>query len=177
MNPQELGHKETQAMKPRIEIRNVNPRIMQLLLAIESYLHDSKLESRLLELLKTRASQINGCAYCLDMHTKDARAEGESEQRLHTLAAWRETPFFDERERAALEWTEAVTRVADTHVPDDVYERVKPHFTEQELVELTLAVANINSWNRLNVALRTVAGDYRPGMYKKMLAGAQAPAA
>jgi AhpD family alkylhydroperoxidase len=164
-------------MKARIESRNVNPRIMQLLLAVEGYLHDSNLGSRLLHLVKTRASQINGCAYCLDMHTKDARAEGESEQRLYALDAWRETPFFDERERAALEWTEAVTRVADTHVPDEVYERVSRHFNEQELVDLTLAVANINTWNRLNVAFRSVAGSYRPGMYKSLMAKAHAPAA
>lgn len=161
-------------MKARIEFRQANPKVMQLLLAIEAYLHDSSLESRLLHLIKTRASQINGCACCLDMHTKDARAEGESEQRLYTLDAWRETPFFDERERAALEWTEAVTLVTDGHVPDEVYERVKPHFTEEELVDLTLAVTNINAWNRLNIALRTVAGNHRPGMYKSLLGGAHA---
>jgi AhpD family alkylhydroperoxidase len=164
-------------MKSRIELRNVNPKVIQLLLAIEKYLHGSGLGSGLQHLIKTRASQINGCAYCLDMHTKDARAEGESEQRLYALDAWRETPFFDERERAALEWTETVTRVAETHVPDDVYERVRQHFTEEELVDLTLAVTNINAWNRLNVAFRTVAGNYRPGMYKPTGAGAQAPAA
>jgi len=151
---------------------HVNPKIMQMLLAIEGHLHASGLGSGLLNLIKTRASQINGCAYCLDMHTKDARAEGESEQRLFTLDAWRETPFFDERERAALEWTEAVTRVADTHVPDEVYERAKAHFSEQELIDLTLAVTNINAWNRLNVAFRTVAGNYRPGMYKSMMPNA-----
>jgi alkylhydroperoxidase family enzyme len=100
------------------------------------------------------------------MHTQDARAEGESEQRLYALDAWRETPFFNERERAALEWTEAVTLVADTHIPDEDYERVKQHFTEQELIDLTLAITNINAWNRLNVAFRTLAGNYRPGMYK-----------
>ena len=161
-------------MKARIEFRQANPKVMQLLLAIEAYLHDSKLESRLLHLIKTRASQINGCAQCLDMHTKDARAEGESEQRLYTLDAWRETPFFDERERAALEWTEAVTLVTDGHVPDEVYERVKPHFTEEELVDLTLAITNINAWNRLNIALRTVAGNYQPGMYKSLIAGTHA---
>jgi AhpD family alkylhydroperoxidase len=162
------------AMKARIEFRNANPKIMQLLLAIESYLHESKLESRLQHLVKTRASQINGCAQCLDMHTKDARAEGETEQRLYALDAWRETPFFDERERAALEWTEAVTRVADSRVPDEVYERVKRHFSEQELIDLTLAIANINTWNRLNVAFRTVPGGYRAGMYKNMPAGTAA---
>jgi AhpD family alkylhydroperoxidase len=164
-------------MKARIELRHVNPKVMQLLLSTERYLHGSGLGSRLQHLVKTRASQINGCAYCLDMHTKDACAEGESEQRLYALDAWRETPFFDERERAALEWTEAVTRVAETHVPDDVYERVRRHFTDEELVDLTLAVANINAWNRLNIAFRTVAGNYRPGMYKSLVAGAEAPSA
>jgi AhpD family alkylhydroperoxidase len=159
-------------MKPRIQLTQVDPEIVRLLLAIEGYLHDSRLGSRLLHLVKTRASQINGCAYCLDMHTKDARSEGESEQRLYALDAWRETPFFDERERAALEWTEAVTRVADTHVPDDVYETVKRHFTDQELIDLTLAISNINTWNRLNVAFRTMAGNYRPGMYKSLMAEA-----
>ncbi len=159
-------------MKARIELRHANPKIMQSLLAIESYLLSSSLGSHLLHLVKTRASQINGCAYCLDMHTKDARAEGESEQRLYALDAWRETPFFNDRERAALEWTEAVTLVAETHVPDEVYERVTRHFTEQELIDLTLAITNINAWNRLNVAFRTVPGNYRPGMYKSLIAGA-----
>lgn len=161
-------------MKARIELQASNRKIIQPLLAIEGYLHGSSLGSRLLHLVKTRASQINGCALCLDMHTKDARAEGESEQRLYALNAWRETPFFDERERAALEWTEAVTLVAETHVPDEAYERVKQHFTEQELIELTLAITNINAWNRLNVAFRTVPGNYRPGMYDAITSGAEA---
>jgi AhpD family alkylhydroperoxidase len=164
-------------MKPRIDSRRVDPKVRQHLLALEAYLHGSSLGHRLLHLVKTRASQINGCAQCLDMHTQDARAEGESEQRLYTLAAWRETPFFDQRERAALEWTEAVTLVAETHVPDEVYERVRQHFSEQELMELTLAVAVINTWNRLNVAFRTVPGHYRAGMYKEWIAAAAAPAA
>lgn len=164
-------------MKTRIELRKINPRIMQLLQAIESYLQQTSLEPRLLHLIKTRASQINGCAYCLDMHTKDARAEGETEQRLYALDAWREAPFFDERERAALEWTETVTLVAQTHIPDDVYERVRPHFSEQELADLTLAITNINAWNRLNVAFRTIAGGYRPGMFKAAMAEAGARSA
>ncbi|HVO03208.1 MAG TPA: carboxymuconolactone decarboxylase family protein [Candidatus Cybelea sp.] len=164
-------------MKPRIELRNINPKVMQLLLATESYLHGCGLNSRLLHLVKTRASQINGCAYCLDMHTKDARAEGETEQRLYALDAWRETPFFDERERAALEWTETVTLVAETKVPDAVYERVRQQFSEQELADLTLAITNINAWNRFNVAFRTVPGNYRPGMYKAMTEKAGASAA
>lgn len=164
-------------MKARIEFSRANPKIRQLLLAIEGYLHGCGLDSRLLHLIKTRASQINGCAHCLDMHTKDARAEGETEQRLYALDAWRETPFFDERERAALEWTEAVTLVAQTHIPDEVYERVRQHFSEQELIDLTLAIANINTWNRLNVAFRTVPGHYRPGMYKQWLGKAEASSA
>jgi AhpD family alkylhydroperoxidase len=162
-------------MKARIDLRHGNPQIMQPLLAIGSYLYRSSLGSRLLHLVEIRASQINRCAQCLDMHTKDARAEGESEQRLYALDAWRETPYFDDRERAALEWTEAVTLVADSHVPDDVYECVRQHFSEKELVDLTLAIASINTWNRLNVAFRSVAGDYRAGMYKSWIAGAEAP--
>jgi AhpD family alkylhydroperoxidase len=160
-------------MKSRIDSRRTSPKVRQHLLAMEAYLHGSSLGDRLLHLVKTRASQINGCAQCLDMHTQDARAEGESEQRLYTLSAWRETPFFDDRERAALEWTEAVTLVSETHVPDEVYERVKQHFSEQELLDLTLAVALINTWNRLNVAFRTVPGNYRAGMYKDWIAAAE----
>ncbi len=160
-------------MQSRIDSRRVSPKVRQHMLAIGAYLHGTSLGARLLHLIEIRASQINGCAHCLDMHTQDARAEGESEQRLYTLAAWRETPFFDERERAALEWTEAVTLVAETHVPDEVYERVRQHFSDQELIDLTLAVTQINTWNRLNVAFRTVAGGYRAGMYKEWMAAAE----
>jgi len=134
----------------------------QAMLRLEDYVEHCGLELPLLRLIQTRASQINGCSFCLDMHTNDARAEGESEQRLYLLAAWQEAPCYSERERAALEWTEAVTLVADTHVPDEIYERVRPHFTEEELVNLTLAVATINTWNRLNVAFRNPAGNYHP---------------
>ena len=116
----------------------------------------------LMHLVEIRASQINHCAYCIDMHTKDARLAGETEQRIYALSAWREAPFFSERERAALEWTEAVTLVGDTHVPDDVYERVRQQFDEAELVALTFVVIVINSWNRLNVPFRTPAGTYQP---------------
>ena len=123
---------------------------------------EAKLDRALFELVKIRASQINGCAYCLDMHTKEARLAGETEQRIYALSAWRETPFFSDRERAALEWTEAVTRVADTHVPDDVHALVSAHFTEQELVTLTFAVVVINSWNRLSISFRAPAGTYQP---------------
>jgi AhpD family alkylhydroperoxidase len=133
--------------------------------ALESYVRLSGLEHPLLELVKIRASQINGCAFCLDMHTKDARVGGETEQRLYALPAWRETPFFTDRERAALTWTEAVTRVADTHVPDDVFELVREQFTEKELADLTLAIVTINGWNRLAVAFRKVPGSYQPAKH------------
>jgi AhpD family alkylhydroperoxidase len=122
----------------------------------------ARLDPRLFELVKIRASQINGCAYCLDMHTKDARRAGETEQRIYALSAWRETPFFTDRERAALEWTEAVTRVGDTHVPDDVYERVASHFDEAGLIALTFGVIVINAWNRLSVSFRPPVGSYQP---------------
>ncbi|MGH2481980.1 MAG: carboxymuconolactone decarboxylase family protein, partial [Ktedonobacteraceae bacterium] len=134
----------------------------QAMLKMGEYIHNCGLEASLLRLIETRASQINGCAYCLDMHTKDARADGESEQRLYLLPAWREATCYSEREQAALAWTEAVTLVAEDHVPDEVYERVRPHFTEEELANLTLAITAINAWNRLNVAFRTPAGSYRP---------------
>lgn len=134
----------------------------QAMMKLGEYVHNCGLEQSLLRLIETRASQINGCAYCLDMHTQDARADGETEQRLYVLPAWREAPFYSERERAALEWTEAVTLVANDHVPDEVYERVHPHFTDEELVNLTLAVSTINAWNRLNIAFRNPAGSYHP---------------
>jgi AhpD family alkylhydroperoxidase len=149
-------------MEPRIAYANVAPGALRAMYALETYVRQSGLEPSLLELVKTRASQINGCAYCLDMHTKDARAHGETEQRLYALPAWRETPFFTERERAALAWTEAVTRVADGHVPDTVFEEVRPHFTDEELVNLTLAVVAINGWNRLAISFRAVPGTYQP---------------
>src|SRR5579872_5434462 len=164
-------------METRIRYTTAVPGAFKAMLQFSEYAENSGLETSLIRLIQIRASQINGCAYCLDMHTKDARAEGDSEQRLYTLDAWRETPFFDERERAALEWTEAVTLVAQTHVPDDVYERVKQHFNEQELIDLTLAVTQINVWNRLNVAFRTVPGNYRAGMYKSTMSAAERPRA
>ena len=123
---------------------------------------EAKLERPLFELVKIRASQINGCAYCIDMHTKDARRAGETEQRIYALNAWRETPFFTDRERAALEWAEHVTRVADTHVPDEVYHRATAQFAEAELVALTFAVIVINSWNRLAISFRPPVGTYQP---------------
>jgi AhpD family alkylhydroperoxidase len=137
------------------------------MLSLEGYVKKhSKLEPSLLELVRVRASQINGCAYCIDMHSKDARAEGESEQRLYALNAWRETPFFTDRERAALAWTEAVTLVSEGHVPDAVYEEAKAHFSEEELVNLTMAIVTINGWNRLAIAFRAVPGEYQPAARK-----------
>jgi AhpD family alkylhydroperoxidase len=130
--------------------------------ALEQYLQRSSLEDSLLDLVKIRASILNGCAYCIDMHTKDARARGESEQRLYGLVAWKETPYYNERERAALLWTGAVTYIAQTHVPNEVYEQVRAHFSEQELIDLTLAVIAINSWNRLAISMRVVPGTYQP---------------
>src|SRR5207302_4709550 len=132
----------------RFEYGKVAPGAYKAMLGLERYLAHCDLEPSLKELVKTRASQINGCAYCIDMHTKDARARGESEQRLYALSAWRETPFYTERERAALAWTEAVTLIASEHVPDAIYEEVRRHFSEEELVNLTLAVVAINGWNR-----------------------------
>jgi AhpD family alkylhydroperoxidase len=147
-------------MQQRMDFMKTAPDGYQVMSALESYVRQSGLEHSLLELVKTRASQINGCAFCLDMHTKDARAGGETEQRLYALSAWQETPFFTDRERAALTWTEAVTRVADTHVPDDVFELVREQFTEKELADLTLAIVTINGWNRLAIAFRKVPGSY-----------------
>ena len=132
---------------------------------LEQYVRQSGLEPALLELVRIRASQINGCAFCLDMHTQDARAAGESEQRLHTLSAWRETAFFNEREQAALAWTEMVTLVSERHVSDEIYESVRRHFSEKELVDLTLAIIAINGWNRLAISFRTVPGSYRPAKH------------
>ncbi len=149
-------------MQARIEYAAVAPGAMEAMGGLERYVRHSGLEPALLELVKLRASQINGCAYCIDLHTKDARARGESEQRLYALSAWHETPFYSERERAALAWTEAVTQIADNHVPDDVYELARARFSEQELVNLTLAVIAINGWNRLAISFRTVPGTYQP---------------
>ena len=155
-------------MNARIDLMQVNPGILKAMFGLERQVRQSGLDHRLLDLVRMRASQINRCAYCLDMHSKDARADGETEQRLYGLDAWRETPYYSARERAALEWTEAVTLVADTGVPDDVYERAREQFSEDELVHLTLAVAAINGWNRLNVAARTVAGGYMAGSVEKL---------
>lgn len=150
-------------MQPRLEFPKVAPAAYHAMLTLENYVTKSSgLEPSLLYLIRMRASQINGCAYCLDMHSKDARAIGETEQRLYALNAWRETPFFTDRERAALAWTEAVTLVSQDHVPDSVYEAVRERFDGAELVNLTLAVSAINSWNRLCIAFHAVPGEYQP---------------
>jgi AhpD family alkylhydroperoxidase len=154
-------------MKPRIDLMRGSAKTLQSLLAVQAIVEAGGLDAKLLHMVEMRASQINGCAYCLDMHSKDARAAGETEQRLYGLEAWRETPYFSDRERAALEWTEAVTLVSTTHVPDSAYEVVRAEFSEDEIKTLTLAAAMINLWNRLNVALRTVPGDYEPGMFRE----------
>jgi len=148
-------------MQPRIEYTKHAQEAQRSLYAIERYLYSSGLDHKLLHLIKMRASQINGCAYCIDMHSKDARAVGETEQRLYELDAWRETPFYSDKERAALEWTEAVTLVSQTHAPDDVFETLRKHFNEKEVVELTLALGMINLWNRLAISMRAVPGTYQ----------------
>jgi len=146
------------------------PGAYKAMLGLEQYLHECSLEQPLIHLIKLRASQINGCAYCLDMHWKDLRALGETEQRLYSLDAWRECPYYTDRERAALEWTDAVTQVANGHVPDAVYEKVRLFFNEKELCDLTLAVATINAWNRFAISARTAPGSYQA-------AGSKGPAA
>src|SRR5262245_61087193 len=149
-------------MNARVDItKHLNSGMIKALFALSNET-STKLESSLFELVKIRASQINGCAYCIDMHTKDARLAGETEQRIYALSAWRETPFFSDRERAALEWTEAVTRLGETNVPDEIYRRVAAQFEESELVALTFGVIVINSWNRLAVPFRAPVGTYQP---------------
>jgi len=149
-------------MTQRIDYRKASPGAFQAMLGLESHARQSGLEHSLLELVKTRVSQINGCAYCLDMHTKDARAAGETEQRLHLLAAWREAPFYSERERAALAWAEALTLLAGHEVSDELYAQVRSQFDEKALVDLTLAIIAINGWNRLAVPFRSEVGSYQP---------------
>jgi AhpD family alkylhydroperoxidase len=152
----------TRQMEPRLDYAGAAPGAAAAMYAVERYVRDCGLERRLLELVKLRASQINGCAYCVDMHTKDARAHGETEQRLYAVVVWREAPFFNQRERAALAWAEAVTLVSREQVPDTVFEIARKEFSEKELVDLTMAVIAINGWNRLAISFRTVAGTYQP---------------
>jgi len=143
-------------MKPRMNFYQAAPDTIKALSALESQVQASGLEQSLIELVKTRASQINGCAYCINMHTEDARKRGETEQRLYLLNAWREAPVYTDRERAALAWTEAVTLISQTHAPDDAYDEVRRHFSETETVNLTMLIATINSWNRIAIAFRAV---------------------
>jgi len=159
-------------MEERFNIAKVAPGVYHAMLGLETYLKGCGLEESLLHLLKLRASQINGCAYCLDMHWKDLVAIGEKEQRMYGLDAWRESPYYSERERAALAWTEAVTNVRDGHVPDEVYEEAKKQFSEKDLANLTLAVAAINAWNRLAIASRAPAGTYQPQKSREAKTGA-----
>ena len=149
-------------MQPRIDVANVAPGAYKALAGLKVYLRHCGLEESLLHLVSLRSSQINGCAFCLDMHWKDLKAIGESEQRMYSLDAWRETDYYSNRERAALAWAEAVTKVAEGHVPDEVFEEVWAQFSEKEIADLTLAVCAINSWNRISIATRIVPGTYQP---------------
>jgi AhpD family alkylhydroperoxidase len=148
-------------MGSRINYHHATPAALQAMLGLEHYVRSSGLEPSLLELVKLRASQINGCGYCLDMHSKDARAQGETEQRIYVLSAWREAPFYTARERAALAWTEALTKIADTEITDSLYDSARAQFSEKELVDLTMAVVTINGWNRIAISLGTEVGSYQ----------------
>ena len=149
-------------MESRLNYASVSPGALQAMLGLEGYARSSGLEPALLELVRMRASQINGCAYCLDMHSKDARAGGESEQRLYVLSAWREAPFYSDQERAALAWTEALTLIAHDEIEDELYEDVRAHFSEKQLVDLSIAIIAINGWNRLAISFRAEVGSYQP---------------
>ena len=146
----------------RIDYRSVSPEAIKGMYELENFVRTCGLDGTLIHLVKVRASQINGCAYCIDMHTKDARADGESEQRLYALNAWRETPFFTEAERAGLAWAEALTNIQQGHAPDDVYEELTRHFSEKDIVSLSLAITTINAWNRIAIGFRAPAGTYQP---------------
>ena len=143
-------------MKPRLNPYQAAPETVKAMMALEDHLVKSGLETSLYHLVKTRASQINGCAYCIHMHTRDARAHGETEERLYLLDAWRESPLYTDRERAALAWTESLTLIAETHAPDDVFDEVKKHFTDDEIVKLTILIGAINTWNRLAISMRSI---------------------
>ena len=149
-------------MEPRFDYRKFSPEPVQAMQALEKYIAGCGLDHKFVHLLKLRASQINGCAFCIDMHSIDARAAGESEQRLYALDAWRETPFFTDRERAGLAWIEAVTLVSHTHVPDAVFDEARAYFSEKEIFDLTFIASTINAWNRIAIASRTPPGTYRP---------------
>lgn len=149
-------------MEPRLDYTHASPGAYKAMAQLEAFVRQSGLEPTLLELVKIRASQLNGCAFCIDMHTKDARAHGETEQRIYALNAWRETPFFTDKERAALAWAEALTNIQQGHAPEAVYQEVSRHFAETERVNLTLAITTINAWNRIAIAFRSVPGSYQP---------------
>jgi AhpD family alkylhydroperoxidase len=151
-------------MEPRIDYAKTAPGVRAAMMGLEQYVHQAGLDRGLLELVKLRASLINGCAYCADMHAKLARSQGETEQRVYAMSVWAETPFYSDRERAALAWTEAITLVSVDHVPDDVYEFARQQFTEKQLVDLTLAIVTINGWNRLAIAFKTVPGTFELGV-------------
>jgi AhpD family alkylhydroperoxidase len=153
-------------MEPRIDFTRISPGAYKAMAGVEAYVRGCGLEPTLLKLVKVRASQINGCAFCIDMHWKEARAAGETEQRLYGLGAWEESPYYTDRERAALRWTEAVTLVAEGHVPDAAFDAVRPHFDDKQLADLTLAITTINAWNRLSTAFRTVPGSFRPAEHQ-----------
>jgi AhpD family alkylhydroperoxidase len=157
------------AMQPRLDYTKASPGTVRALFGLEVYLHGCGLEHGLLHLVKLRASQVNGCAYCIDMHSKDARAAGETEQRLYLLDAWREAPFYTDRERAAFAWTEAVTKVTEGHVPDAVFKEVREQFNDKELADLTMAIAAINAWNRMAISFRALPGGYQPGQFNHLL--------
>lgn len=152
-------------METRIDLMEKGQKVIKALSGLGMYLAKSPIEQQLFNLIDFRVSQINGCAYCLDMHAKDLRAAGETEQRLYVLDAWREAPFYSKRERAALAWAEAVTELKDKSVPDEVYEEARSQFSEEEIIDLTMAVISINTYNRLNIAFKTRAGDYQPGQW------------
>ena len=149
-------------MQIRLDYSKAAPGSVQAMYKLQKYVDDSGLEHSLLELVKTRVSQINGCAFCIDMHTKDARAAGETEQRLYGLSAWREAPYYSERERAGLAWAEEITLVSQTHASDEEYEAARAQFSEEEMVKLTMAIIAINGWNRLAIAFRSEVGKYQP---------------
>ena len=148
-------------MKPRLHYAKHAPGVYEAMDALDQYLAKASVDEKLLHLVRLRASQLNGCAYCIDMHWKDLRALGDTEQRLASLDAWRECPYYSDRERAALKWAEAVTFIADGHAPDAAYEAARAHFGERELCDLTLAIATINAWNRLSIAARLVPGGHQ----------------
>ena len=148
-------------MKARLDFRKASPQADKAMMGLHMFVRNCGLDHTLLELIKLRASQLNGCAHCIDMHTKELRADGESEQRLYLLNAWRESPFYSDRERAALAWTEAVTLLPQSEVPDEVFEEARAQFSDEELVNLTMALVAINGANRLNIAFRTVPGSYQ----------------